>query len=226
MRPYELLVLLQVTDSAFPAGCFAHSLGLEAAHAAGDLRDPADLERLVHAHLGALATSDLPAVRSAHGARALEELVRLDRELAATKPAREAREAATATGRRLLVSLEAAGLDGGLVRPFHAAVRRGEAPGTRAVAHGVGLRAAGVELGPALHAYAHGAALGLVLAAQRLVPLGGGAAQRALHALAPALEEAVARGSEHPADDLHAFAPLLDVRAMEHERQRVRLFIS
>jgi urease accessory protein len=45
-RSTALLRLLQLSDTAFPTGSFAHSMGLEAFAGAGRLRSAEDLERL------------------------------------------------------------------------------------------------------------------------------------------------------------------------------------
>ena len=58
-----LLALLQLTDGLFPAGGFAHSLGLETYVQAGLVKDRAGLEAFVRAHLeGSAGPSDAVAV--------------------------------------------------------------------------------------------------------------------------------------------------------------------
>ena len=46
-----LLTLLQLADGLFPAGAFAHSLGLETYAQAGLVKDRVGLEAFVRAHL-------------------------------------------------------------------------------------------------------------------------------------------------------------------------------
>ena len=113
MRPRALLSLLQVSDSAFPTGAFAHSLGLEAFYEAGELAGPEDLERAVGLHLDAAATSDCVALRASYAAASIEKLTRIDRLLSATKLTRELRTASGTTGRRFLASVGALNLEGG-----------------------------------------------------------------------------------------------------------------
>ncbi|MDQ3091969.1 MAG: urease accessory protein UreF, partial [Actinomycetota bacterium] len=83
-----LLPLLQLSDSAFPTGAFSHSLGLETLVAGGTVRDGATLQAAIVDHLGATATSDLPALRGAAQAPSVERVVALDHTLGATKLAR------------------------------------------------------------------------------------------------------------------------------------------
>lgn len=222
--------LLQLADSAFPTGAFAHSLGLEGAHAAGDLRDEHDLERLLRRHLGGLATSDLVTVRAAHAeasspAPDLDALVALDRELDATRATRETREASRATGERFLIAAVEL-LDDPVLDALHAAVGARSTPGTLPVAWGVACAAAGTGAEEAVHAQASTALSALAAAGQRLVPLGGVATQRALWRAGGAIDDAVAASARVDPAEPCSFVPEVDVRSAQHERQRVRLFIS
>lgn len=156
----------------------------------------------------------------------MEELVRVDRLLSATRLTRELRHAAAATGRRFLASVDALGIEDALLAEFYRRVREGGSPGNSAVGYGVASRALGAGLPEALHAYLFSAAATLVAAGQKLVPLGGSAAQRVLRELGAEIGEAAEASAGVEADDLYAFAPEIDVRSMLHERQRVRLYMS
>lgn len=222
--------LLQLADTAFPTGAFAHSLGLEAEHAAGGLRGEHDLERLLRRHLEGLATSDLVVVRAAHAVASspapdLDALIAVDRELDATRATRETREATRATGERFLIAA-AELLDDPVLALLHAAVGSGETPGTLPVAWGVACAAVGVDAEEAVRAQAFTALSALAAAGQRLVPLGGVATQRALWRAGDAIDAAVAVSATIDPSAPCSFVPEVDVRSAQHERQRVRLFIS
>lgn len=60
------LGLLQLADSAFPAGAFAFSNGLEGLAKAGWLSTLEDFEEYLQGYLGQAASGDLPFLRSAH----------------------------------------------------------------------------------------------------------------------------------------------------------------
>lgn len=220
-----LLRLLQISDTAFPTGAFAHSMSLEAFHEAGELEDAEDLKRALGLHLSALATSDCVALRTSFGA-GLEELFRIDHLLAATKLVRELRSASASTGKRFLLSVAALGVEDAVLRTFTDAARKGATPGNLAVGYGVAAPALGLTVEEALHAYLYSNAATLAAAGQKLIPLGGSAAQRVLYELGGEIEIAAKISEPMEVEDMYAFAPTIDVRSMMHERQRTRLYIS
>ncbi len=226
MRPEALLSLLQVSDTAFPTGAFAHSMGLEAFYDAGELRNAGDLHRLMELSLESLATADCVALRAAYETSSVEALTRIDRLLAATKLTRELRVASAATGRRFLASVEALGVESRTLAGFGRTAREGATPGNLAVGFGVAAPVLGVGLSDALHAYLYTGTAALVAAGQKLIPLGGSAAQRVLHGLHGALLAAADKSEELQVEEMYAFAPMIDIRSMLHERQRVRLYVS
>ena len=225
MRARTLLRLLQVSDSTFPTGSFSHSLGLEAFAEAGELRDAEDLRRLVGLHLHAMATSDCVALRASWGA-GLEDLLRIDKLLSATKLSRELRVASSSTGKRFLLSVAALGVEDAVLESFTRVVRDGDSPGNVAVGYGAAAPALGLDPEEALLSYLFASTAALVSAGQKLVPLGGSVAQRVLYELGEEMVEAAEVSQGLRPEDMHAFAPEIDVRSMLHERQKVRLYIS
>lgn len=225
-----LLNLLQTCDSAFPTGAFSHSFALEAFADAGELANAGDLRSVVGACLDVAATSDCVALRAALTAGSAEELVRIDRLLAATKLGRELRRASAATGRRFLASVAALGdaevEPDGLFDEFRALANEGQTPANAAVAQGVAAPRLGLGSGEALLGYLYATASALVAAGQKLIPLGGSTAQHTLRALGEEILGAVEKSRHTEVQDMHAFAPLLELRSMLHERQRTRLYIS
>jgi urease accessory protein len=224
--PPGLLPLLQLTDSAFPTGSFSHSAGLEGLVGIGRLHDAETLHAAAREHLELLATADLPVLRAAASAGALDELVALDRGLAATRLAREQRAASAATGRALLDAAHALDLDDPRLGAYRDAVVRRASPGSQAVAAGVVTSALGVGVPEALTGFAYAACAALVAAGQKLLLLGQRGAQRVLFALHPDITAAVVASHHHDPTDPFAFAPVLEVAAMSHERQQTRMYIS
>lgn len=220
-----LLRLLQISDSAFPTGAFSHSQGLEAFHAAGELGGAEDPSRLVDLQLSALSTSDCVVLRAAHRGEDGERVTYADRLLTATKLSRELREASASTGRRFLRSVLAFGI-GGRAEEYDRLVRENGADGNLAVCYGIACQEMGIGEQEALHAYLYMTAASLVAVGQKLVPLGGNTAQRVLYELGGEVLRAAEGGASMELEDMYAFAPTIDVRSMQHERQRVRLYIS
>src|SRR5262249_3937397 len=100
------LALLQMCDSLFPVGAFAHSDGLESAIAAGHVASAADLRHWMEATLAiGLRELEGPAVRDAVGAAQSDDVValaRLDADVDAMRASSAGREATRTMGTRLL----------------------------------------------------------------------------------------------------------------------------
>src|SRR5215208_276466 len=107
-----------------------------------------------------------------------------------------------------------------------AAVRAGASPGNLAVGYGVAVPALGLGVEETLHAYLYATVACLVAAGQKLVPLGGSAAQRVLYELGEDVIHTAEMSQPWEVDDMYAFSPTLDMLSMMHERQRTRLYIS
>ena len=243
-------VLWQVIDSAFPAGGFNHSLGLEATLRAGAAPTPAHLEGAVRGLVANAAALNVPLLLEAfdacHEAGSVDASART---LAASSVAvalsacnAVALAAAAAQGRSVLRAVEAAfgGAAGGLGEGVRALVTAFDAAGApaphSAIVLGFVLGAAGVGRAQAARAPVFAALRDALAAATRLNAVGPLAAAR-LHAkLAPAAEaltaeavkdDAARRAKGVPLERRAALAaPLLDVLQGGHEQQFIKLFCS
>jgi urease accessory protein len=221
----RLLTLLQLVDSAFPTGAFAHSNGLEAFTQAGIVTDIATLcafleTRLTHG----LARGDLLLVSAAYDAQPAD-LSALDQLASASKTPIEAFEASARVGRRFLSGAL-------LITPspaleyYQVEVMAGCCVGHHPIAFGLACAAFDLPCDEALLAFAFNAVSGQVAAAVKLLGLGQTSAQSLLGALRPSIAQAAA---DAHARDLNAYAPFtpaLDARAMQHAYLFRRLFIS
>ena len=226
-RPDWLAPLLQVTDSAFPTGGYAHSIGFEQIVQLGLVRDAGTMTAWLDDHVWpGLVHFELPVVRFAREAslRAnVPALLVLDEIVEASKGARELRDASRALGRRRLDALRGIGASA-LPAEYARLVEDGQAAGHHAVVFGAGLAAMPEDA--LLTAWSFQAVNSLCLAAPKLLRIGQDAVQRVL---ARALQDAAARIKESRAialDDLGWFDPALELASMQHEIAHERLFIS
>lgn len=224
----QLLMLLQWMDSAFPTGAFAHSGGLETYTQAEIVRTAGDLARLIAVKLEGAAGTDLIVVHSAMSAYEDDDraqIVQLDVLCAASKVAREAREASEKIGRRMLASVLNLMSDESLVF-YRDEIAAGRCCGHHAVAHGLACAALGIEKRAALLAFAYALAANQTAASLKLMSIGQTQAQAVLGAAGETIEAVVETALARTLDDFGAFTPGLDIRAMQHEHLFRRLFIS
>ena len=219
--------LLQVNDSAFPTGGYAHSYGFEQAVRFGVVTDAGSMGRYLEQHLWpALIHFELPVIRFAQqAARAGDEsaLIALDACVDATKTARELREASRSTGRRRLEALRDTGPSPILLRLSHR-VEEGQAHAHHAVVFGAGL--ASLPLNALLTSWAFQSLSAVCVSAPKILRIGQNAAQRVVTAALVPMEENVERSLTIERDNLGWFDPLVEIASMQHEIAYERLFIS
>ena len=251
-----LLALLQLSDSAFPSGGFAHSYGLEQALNQRIITALDEVESFVRSVLtqGA-ATSDARAAYAACDAVRDGDVTRIvaaDLSLYRTKAAAELREACVQTGRRL-INETAVHLAEPILQAYAGRVASGEAPGCHPVAFGVIGGVLGVAPSDAASALLLGTANALLQAAMRLGRISHRDTQAILHRLRPLIAgvdavapndpsswrtgapltltlslegEGIGRPDEAIAGELRAYHPLQEIASMRHERAEARLFAS
>jgi urease accessory protein len=202
-----LLDLLQIADSSFPSGSYAHSLGLEMLYSL----EAVDLEEHLRFLLkNGLARVELPVLRLAfHG----EDPQALDLLMDVLMPVKEFRMASRSIGRSFLRAVSR-------IKPARADVEH------HAVAFGVVLSDWKLDLSDGLHLYAFQAVRQQLSAAQRLGKIGQTEMQDLLHALKPAVRAAVEMSRLVQRDEIGGFSPWLDLAGMAHEHQHARLFLS
>lgn len=218
------LALLQVCDSLFPLGSFAHSDGLEAAVAAGSVTSGSDLKGWLQATLVvALTDAECPAVRDAHAAALAKDfasLADIDAEMDALRGSASGRSASRAMGTRLLGTWQH-------IRPstlVQAAIEA-RARYTFPVAFAVVCASSGAGLEDALESYCYARLAATVSAAMRLMSIGQHEAHGLLAEMLGAVPVHVSRivSSREPT---RSFAPLMELSAMSHQYVHSRLFRS
>jgi len=219
--------LLQVNDSAFPTGGYAHSYGFEQIVRLGLVHDAESMSAHLEHHLWPMLIHfELPVVRFAREAALgddLPALIGLDAIVDATKTPRELREASRATGRRRLHAFMETGASAPLTK-FARAIEEGLCQGHHAVGYGLGLAATPQRA--LLASWACQSLSAVCLSAPKLLRIGQDAAQRVLTRSLSDLEAHLDTALAVSLDELGGFDPLVDIASMQHEIAYERLFIS
>ena len=215
--------ILQIADSAFPTGGFAHSAGLEAAVNAGEARSPERLESWLEAHLWNVGTSSLPFVASAYDrpSTVWEVDARVDAQMTnhvANRASRTQGRAFAATCARVFDEADIAAL-------ARTTASRNVAAHLAPV-FGATLAALGVERRDALGLHLLFALRGITSAAIRLGLVGPHEAQRMQRRHAETLDAVLAACSHLGPEEAASAAPLVDLYGSTHDRLDARLFQS
>jgi urease accessory protein len=223
MSPAARWRILQVADSAFPTGGFAHSGGLEASVTLGHASTPAAFADYVEAHVWNVGCGALPFVGAAHDDPLA--VARLDLHLDACLVNRVTNAASRTQGRAFIATCERA-FDETALAPLAARARRREGPSHLAPLFGAALKIVGAARDDALAAFLHLALRGVTSAAVRLGVVGPFEAARLTSSLAPTLDRVLAVGSSLTPDEAASTAPVIDIIAATHDRLDARLFQS
>jgi urease accessory protein len=217
--------LLQVTDSAFPTGGYAHSYGFEQIVRFGLVRDAESMAHHLEQHLWPMLIHfELPVVRFAQEAALHGDesgLIALDACVDATKTAREMREASRSTGRRRLHAFRDASP---MLTAYARAVEEDRSSAHHAVVYGAGLAALPQQA--LLTSWAFQSLSAVCLSAPKLLRIGQDAAQRVLTTSLSHMEERVTLSQGVSREELGWFDPLVEIASMQHEIAYERLFIS
>ena len=229
IKPGTLLSVLQLADSFFPSGIYAHSHGLEGLVNRGMIRTSEDVaDFLENQFIYSVMPTDGVALLEAYRAAELADLnqiISIDQLLIVMKPSSEFRTASTQLGYRLLVETKT--WDTNMLRDqYSRMVNVNKAPGNGSVVLGVGGSALNMGGRTALAVFAHSLATSILGAAMRLLPFSHTDAQLTLRRLNPLLEHLTAQIYGMRWVDMQAFTPELDLVSMAHETDELRLFAS
>jgi len=210
------LRLMQLFDSQFPVGAFAHSGGVETYAALGG--SVPELRQILRAQIElGWGRSDLAAAYLAwQPGDTADTRDALARTLDALKVVPSVRDASIGLGRRTL----------DLVRRLYPGAAFDMARPHHAVVVGVTGRRLGVEARDLLLAFAQSLAMGTLSAAIRCMPVSPAQAQELLIEAHPQISIAVDRAIADPEGSLFTCTPALDVRSHQQALLATRLFQS
>ncbi|MDP9035953.1 MAG: urease accessory protein UreF [Myxococcota bacterium] len=215
--------LLQLADSGFPSGGFAHSAGLEVAVLLGELPDPARLDSWVRAHLWSVGHGSLPFVGAAHDDPG--ELARLDGLDDAFLTNHVANRASRTQGRAFLATC-ARVFDEPALLALAERVRAAEVAAHLAPLFGATLSELGLARKDALSLHLLLALRSVSSAAVRLGVVGPHEAQRLQRRHAETMDAVLGACSTLRPEVAASAAPLQDVFGAAHDRLHARLFQS
>jgi urease accessory protein len=215
-------LLLQLADSAFPTGGFAHSGGLEAAAAWGEVQGAEELERFVVESLWQAGLGGVPFVGASHAAP--EAFARHDAACDAFLTNHVTNRASRTQGRTFLATCTRVFQRAPLARLDE--VARSSAGVHFAPVFGAATCALAVERRDAQALYLHVALRGVLSAAVRLGIVGPHEAQRMQHAQAATLAQVLEACRHLGLDEIAQPAPVLDLLAATQDGLYSRLFQS
>lgn len=221
--------LLQLNDSFYPTGSYAHSFGLEGLVQENVVRDRATLRSFVFASvLPALRQTELPL--AAHAWRALagldwKQMGEICVLSSALKTAKEARSAAENIGRQRIELTETLHAHP-LAIEFLKRAKQEAWPFSPAVAAALEGRVHGAPIEAVLTTIYYASVASLLAASMKLLRLGQNGCQTLLTEAMSQAPGVIASALTAELDDVGWFNPWLDIAAARHETADARLFIS
>lgn len=220
---------LQLNDSFYPTGSYAHSFGLEGLVQEGIVKDRPTLRAFVlDSALPALRQSELPLAAHAwrvFGVPDWTQIAELSHLSAALKTAKETRSAADAIGRQraeMIASLHPHELTAEYLRRAH----REAWPFSPGISAALEARIHNAPVEAVLSAVYYSSLASLVAAAMKLLRLGQNGSQSLLAEAMNQAPQVINAALAVERDDIGWFNPWLDIAAARHEFADGRLFIS
>ncbi len=216
--------VLQLADSAFPAGALPHSGGLEAAVQLGEVAGVEDVIAFGRQALWQAGRGALPFLGSAHAEP--ERLPELDARCHAFVTGRVQRQASIAQGRAFVAACTRSFPETAVLARLPELLRERAIEGHLPPLFGAALSALGVPRVEAEALYLHQTVRGVLSAAVRLGRMGPFEAQRVQQTLAPLMDEVLAACTGVAAEQATQVAPLVELLGAQQDRLFHRLFQS
>lgn len=224
-----LLHLIQIHDTAFPTGSFAHSFGMETYIQDRDITTAEELRNFCDMYLRHnLASTDAIIVQEAY--RLAKEndtqgLIRLENICHAIKLSPETRKGSMMMGRQFLQTVRPLN-DGELLTMWYEKFKSKEIKGHYPVVYGIYTAMLGVDAKISLETFLYSSITSLIQNGVRAIPLGQNSGVQTIFSLLPVIQETASRVKTLTMDDLDNNSIGLEIASMKHEFLHSRLFIS
>lgn len=223
------LHLIQIHDTAFPTGSFAHSFGIETYIQENILQNEHNLKQFLDMYIRHnLASADAIFVKEAYFfAQQQDEkaLIHLENICHGIKLSPETRKASAMMGRQFLHTVHQLS-ENELIMLWHEKLKNKEIKGHYSIVYGIYTAILGVDVKMALEMFLYSSISALVQNAVRAVPLGQMSGVKTIFALLPVILETARRVMTLGLDDLDNNSIALEIASMKHEFLHSRLFIS
>lgn len=224
-----LLHLIQIHDTAFPTGSYAHSFGMETYIQENTIRSEKDLEEFCDMYLfDNMGSGDAIIVKEAHKLAKeadVEGLIRLEKICHAMKLAPEARKGSSMLGRQFFQTVTPLN-DHELLKQWQEKLKNKEVEGHYPVVYGIYTAILGVNVETALETFLYSSLTSLVQNAVRAVPLGQMGGVQTVYNTLPIIQKTVVDVMNKTLDDLDNNSIALEIASMKHEFLYSRMFIS
>lgn len=229
-RLSQLGNLLHLVDPNLPIGGFNHSNGLETFVQQGMVRDKTSLAEYIRVQLfqnwiyndGAYVSLAFDAVQQQN----LTQLMQLDRELSASKLARESREASAKLGMRLLKIFIRYAPEDSLMQAFFRQLQTQHCKGLYPIVFALVAASKQLDKQETLYAFYFNTLVGVVTNGVKLIPLSQMDGQDIVIDFQEQLTQAVSLSLTPDEEWLGASTVASDVRCMQHEQLYSRLYMS
>lgn len=225
-----LFTLLQINDSMFPIGSFAHSYGLESYVNDGVVCDNDTAARYAELTLthnifyndGAFLNK---AYHYAQKKNAWQKLCELDELATALKAPSEIRNASQKLALRFL-KLTSELDEKPLCRKYLNAIEENALTGHYSIALALYAAKSGISRTNTLTAFYYNSINGIVTNCAKMVPISQTIAQKILYSLQETVADLVKKQDEMPDDKIGMCCIGQEIKSMQHEKQYSRIYIS
>ncbi|MDS9471649.1 urease accessory protein UreF [Sporosarcina pasteurii] len=224
-----LLHLIQIHDTAFPTGSFAHSFGMETYIQESDISNEDDLKAFCDMYLRQnLASTDAIIAQEAYRLAKendLQGLIRLENICHAIKLSPETRKGSMMMGRQFLQTVQPLN-NSELFTIWCEKLKNKEIKSHYPVVYGIYTAMLGVDLRTSLETFLYSSITSLVQNGVRAIPLGQNSGVQTIFSLLPVIQETTSRVMTLDLEHLDNNSIGLEIASMKHEFLHSRLFIS